>query len=322
MTIAEKNTNFAWSGRIDAAEGARARRWHQMVQSGAEPTAQAQLALLGFAVDAGVARNQGRIGAAQGANALRAALANMAWHHGEVPAFDAGNVHCLGDELEVAQAAFGARLAQLFAQGFRPIGLGGGHEIAFASWQGISEHLQRQGTKPPRIAILNFDAHYDLRQSERASSGTPFRQIADDCQRRGWTFDYACFGVSAAANTGALMDSAKELGVCTVWDWQMQSASGQTTETLLQLLDRVDGLYLSVCMDVFPAAQAPGVSAPAALGVPASVIWPLLEQIRASNKLFYLDIAELNPSFDIDQRTAKLAARIVWELSGASINPP
>lgn len=316
MIIEEKNAKFVWTGRVDAAEGERARRWHQMVQT--EPVAVAipnQLALLGFAVDAGVARNQGRTGAAKGPSALRAALANTAWHHGETPVIDAGDVYCQEDQLEQAQAEFGARLAQLLAGGFRPIGLGGGHEIAYASWLGISEHLQQRG-KAPHIAILNFDAHYDLRRAERASSGTPFRQIADDCQRRGWTFDYACFGVSAAANTGALMDCARELGVCTVWDWQMQNASAPASEALAQLLDRSEMLYLSVCMDVFPAAQAPGVSAPAALGVPACVIWPLLQQIRASNKLFYLDIAELNPSFDIDQRTAKLAARIVWELSG------
>lgn len=316
MIIEEKNAKFVWTGRVDAAEGERARRWHQMVQT--EPVAVAipnQRALLGFAVDAGVARNQGRIGAAKGPSALRAALANTAWHHGETPVIDAGDVYCQEDQLEQAQAEFGARLAQLLAGGFRPMGLGGGHEIAYASWLGISEHLQQRGSVP-RIAILNFDAHYDLRRAERASSGTPFRQIADDCQRRGWTFDYACFGVSAAANTGALMDCARELGVCTVWDWQMQSASAPASEALAQLLDSSDMLYLSVCMDVFPAAQAPGVSAPAALGVPASVIWPLLQQIRASNKLYYLDIAELNPSFDIDQRTAKLAARIVWELSG------
>lgn len=314
MTIEEKNAKFAWTGRVDAAEGARARRWHQMVQTEASAATSNQLALLGFAVDAGVARNQGRIGAANGPSALRSALANTAWHHGETPVLDAGDISCHADALESAQGEFGARLAHLLAEGFRPVGLGGGHEIAYASWLGMAAHLEHKD-RLPRLAILNFDAHYDLRRAERASSGTPFRQIADDCQRRGWTFDYTCFGVSAAANTRALMDCAKELGVCTVWDWQMQSGAGHASQALAKLLDRSDILYLSVCLDVFPAAQAPGVSAPAALGVPASAIWPLLHQIQASRKLFYLDIAELNPRFDIDQRTAKLAARIVWELT-------
>ena len=315
MINEEKAAEFLWGGRVDAAEGPRARRWHQQVETIPPKLVKPrQLALLGFAVDAGVARNQGRVGAAKGSHALRAALANMAWHHGETPVYDAGDVHCQDDELEAAQARFGERLSQLFAQGFRPIGLGGGHEIAYASWLGLSAHLQTSKA-PPRIGILNLDAHYDLRQADRASSGTPFRQIADDCARRAWPFRYACFGVSAAANTGALLDSAVQLGVCTLWDWQMQSESAHSSAMLAQFLAGIDQLYLSVCMDVFPAAQAPGVSAPAALGVPAHILWPLLQQIRASNKLFYLDIAELNPRFDIDQRTAKLAARIVWELT-------
>ena len=319
MNIAEKPAEFVWRGRIDATEGARARRWHQMVQTAPQtPVLPGQTALLGFAVDAGVARNQGRIGAAQGSHALRAALANMAWHHGETAVFDAGDVHCQDDALEQAQTQFGAQLHGLLAQGLRPIGLGGGHEIAYASWLGLSAHLE-SACAPPRIGILNFDAHYDLRQAERASSGTPFRQIAADCANRGWPFRYACFGVSAAANTGALMDSAQRLGVCTLWDWQLQNPSPLAADTLAQFLAGIDQLYLSVCMDVFPAAQAPGVSAPAALGVPAHVLWPLLQQIRASDKLCYLDIAELNPSFDGDQRTAKLAARIVWEMSGLTL---
>ena len=70
-----------WSGRIDAADGDRGRRWHQVVR----PVATADrpgVALLGFASDAGVIRNQGRPGAAEGPRTLCHALANLAWHGG------------------------------------------------------------------------------------------------------------------------------------------------------------------------------------------------------------------------------------------------
>ncbi len=81
-----------WTGRTDAAEGQSALRWHQWVQ----PCAQQQASgttLLGFACDEGVRRNQGRTGARQGPQALRKALANLAWH-GSAPVYDAGDVCC------------------------------------------------------------------------------------------------------------------------------------------------------------------------------------------------------------------------------------
>ena len=68
-----------WHGRADAEEGPRALRWHQVIRPLADGDAPG-LALLGFACDAGVARNQGRAGAAEGPAALRRALANLAWH--------------------------------------------------------------------------------------------------------------------------------------------------------------------------------------------------------------------------------------------------
>ena len=67
-----------WSGRTDAAEGGAALRWHQVVRP--RDMAAAPVALVGFACDAGVARNKGRPGAMTGPSALRKALANVPVH--------------------------------------------------------------------------------------------------------------------------------------------------------------------------------------------------------------------------------------------------
>ena len=81
-------------------------------------------------------------------------------------------------------------------------------------------------------------------------------------------------------------------------------------------LAQVDALYLTIDLDVLPASVAPGVSAPAAYGVPLPVISAVCRQVAASGKLLHLDVAELNPEFDIDGRTAKVAARLVNTLLG------
>jgi formiminoglutamase len=315
MPFQPANSNFPWAGRVDDAEGPRALRWHQRVQLSRTQIQSPAVALLGFACDAGVARNQGRIGAAAGPANLRASLANLAWQHGDLAVFDAGDVVCDGDRLEAAQAEFGSQLAELLQQGFRPIGLGGGHELAYASWLGLAEFAASQ-RRVPRIGIINFDAHFDLRTAALGSSGTPFKQINDDCARRNWPFQYACLGVAETANTAALFAQASRLGVWWETDSVMQSADNPELLAKIERFVRgVDWLYVSVCLDVLPAATAPGVSAPAAFGVPLPVIEALLRNLKRSGKLRYSDLAELNPSFDIDARTANVAARLVWVLA-------
>ncbi|NBF07271.1 formimidoylglutamase [Pseudomonas sp. Fl4BN1] len=301
-----------WQGRSDLAEGAAALRWHQWVQPEA-PGQAAGIALLGLACDEGVKRNQGRTGARQGPEALRGALANLAWH-GSCGLYDAGDVSCQGAQLEAAQQAYAQRLSRLLDQGHLPLGLGGGHEIAFASFSGLADHLERQAQRP-RIGILNFDAHFDLRHAQHSSSGTPFRQIAEYCQAADLPFNYCCLGVSELSNTQALFDQARQLKVRYLLDRQMQGWNMTAIEAFVDdFLDRIDVLYMTLCLDVLPASQAPGVSAPSAHGVDVQVVEHLARRARASGKLRVADIAELNPGLDHDQRTARVAARLLASL--------
>ena len=304
-----------WQGRVDAEETDFAQRWHQAV--GPLKAGEAGLTLLGLASDAGVTRNHGRPGATAGPDALRQALATI-----PLPApaalFDAGNIICQGDQLETAQASFAAALADLLGKGQRVIGLGGGHEIAYASYLGLFNTLQARGEQQPKIGIINLDAHFDLRAGQLASSGTPFRQIQELTAANHTGFSYLCLGVSAFANTAALFTRARQFGV--QW-WQDEDMRPDQLPALCQAIIKfaasVDHLYLTICLDVLPPALAPGVSAPSARGVELAVIEPLIDQIISSGKLRLADIAELNPSLDQDKRTARVAARLVARIAAA-----
>jgi formiminoglutamase len=303
-----------WHGRIDDMEGEAGKRWHQIVRPVGQAPDGAGIALIGFACDAGVARNHGRTGAAKGPAALRAMLSNIPVRRCTSIA-DAGDVTCVAsgedDGLERAQQELSIAIAGLLARGLLPIAMGGGHEIAFASFGGLARYLAAQEERP-RIGVINLDAHFDLRMAERASSGTPFRQIAEDCADRGWPFHYCCLGVSDFANTQALFDRARALNVRWLLDEDMHVARiDQVRSMLAAFLAEVDHVYFTICLDVLPAAVAPGVSAPAARGVPLDVVEPIIDVIAASGKLRVADIAELNPGCDIDQRTARVAARLL-----------
>lgn len=304
-----------WSGRVDLPEDASTRRWHQWVRPVKEGAAPG-VALLGFACDEGVRRNHGRVGAAQGPAALRRMLSNLPTLD-ETPLYDAGTVACTDGDLEGAQLRYAERMAALLDAGHFAVGLGGGHEIAFASWQGLARHL---GGRRPKVAIVNIDAHFDLRRQEQGSSGTPFLQAIEHAGVLGIDLQYHVYGISAAANTRVLFDTADALGVHYVMDDQLGLLElPQRLAELRERLAGIDVIYQTIDIDGLPHAMAPGVSAPAARGVPMEVVEPLLDAVAATGKLRLLDIAEFSPPFDRDNVTARVAARLIHRVSHAAM---
>lgn len=307
------NSEFIWQGRVDSEDGEQGLRWHQKISA---TTDSADIALLGFCCDLGVANNKGRTGAKDGPDAIRTALANLAWHGGKGTIYDAGNIVAQAD-LPTAQQVYAERLAALLQQHPRVIALGGGHEIGWASYLGLARHHTQQ-----RIGIINIDAHFDLRKpAPLTSSGTPFRQVAEHCAQQNKTFYYACLGVSESANTPALFDYAQQQNCRYLLDDACQLAAAQ--QLLTPMLKAVDQLYVTICLDAFPAAIAPGVSAPSALGVQPQFAIELLRWLGQSQQTLgycwqLADIAEMNPRFDQDNRTAKLAARLVYEIANCA----
>jgi formiminoglutamase len=302
---------FAWRGRVDAEETGVSTRWHQHVRPAADDSHDG-VTLIGFAVDEGVRRNGGRTGAALGPQALRGALAGLPVL-GEPALWDAGDVSCDEGTLEAAQAQLGERVAGAMARGSLPLVLGGGHEVAWGTFQGIVKHRPDAS----RLLVLNFDAHFDLRVAAQANSGTPFRQMHDWCTERGQAFNYRVFGISRFANTQALFDRAHALGVRYALDDSLQDANGlsEAQQALAAELAACDAVYLTVCLDVLPGTQAPGVSAPAPLGVPLAHVERLIDQVLASGRVVAADIAELNPSLDRDGLTARVAARLAARIA-------
>ncbi|MBO9481633.1 imidazolonepropionase [Salinisphaera sp. G21_0] len=313
------NPPFSWSGRIDQeTDPQAAQRWHQKVRPYA-PGGEQGVALLGFESDEGVRRNQGRPGAAKGPDHIRQALTNLPWNR-TAPVWDAGNIRCYGTNLEQAQQEYAGQMCQLLDNGQLVIGLGGGHEIGWASYQGLMMHLEKlgKGKDPINVGIINFDAHFDLRLPEVGpSSGTPFWQASEYAREHNIPFNYLCFGISESSNTQALFNRADELGVAYRLDKEMTLLNlASLQQDLQQFVGRVDHIYLTIDIDAFPAALAPGVSAPAARGIPPEVVEPLLDIIKHCGKLKLFDIAETCPKHDIDAHTARLAARLIHQLAG------
>ncbi|WP_198673814.1 formimidoylglutamase [Chitinophaga alhagiae] len=309
-----------WQGRIDGEEP-DVRRWHQVIQPvnishhplPALPAGRKGIAFLGFACDEGVRRNKGRTGAAAGPLALRRACASFPVHFGAHALVDAGDVVCTDGQLEAAQEVLSATVQHILQAGYLPVLFGGGHEIAYAHERGIRRH---SGAQQP--GIVNFDAHFDLREPDAAGpgSGTGFWQIAQERAQAGQPFHYLALGIQQNSNTPRLFQAAETLGVQYLPASLFQLKYQERLIGAIQAFIRQnDNIYLTTCLDVFAAAYAPGVSAPAYNGlIPDALFLDCFRTVLRSGKLAGADIAELNPAFDADQRTAKLAASLVFEI--------
>ena len=303
--------SFVWTGRDDNEEIGPSQRWHQKIRP-LENHSNEGVTLVGFASDEGVRRNKGRAGAAKGPDALRSALANLPIM-GESELFDAGNIHCEAGKLETAQNELADVVCKTIRNKNLAIVLGGGHEVAWGTFQGITQ----AGINPNRLLVVNFDAHFDLRAASTANSGTPFRQMHEHCIEQKAAFNYRIFGISRFSNTQALFDRADSIGAQYWLDEQLQFPKGleSAKHALAEDLSAHDAVYITICLDVLPGYSAPGVSAPAALGVPLANIEYLIDQILSSGKLVAVDLAELNPELDRDNLTAKVAARLVARIA-------
>lgn len=311
MTEIEKD--YIWNGRVDSEETkGLANRLHEIISPFTKQ--ENALALVGFCSDEGVRRNKGRIGAKKSPNILRSAIANLPWPPSK-KIYDAGNITCINQDLEKAHEDLAEQVKACLDHNNLTVVLGGGHEIAYGSWLGMIQHFQQKPASTlPSIGIINLDAHFDLRKdSNGASSGTPFYQIAKACEKDNIPFNYCCLGVSDIANTEALFQRADNLNVSYRRDNKM--GIHQLDETMLQVnkfINKVDVIYLTIDLDVLPASVMPGVSAPAPLGVDLVVIETIIEAITKSGKLTLADIAEYNPNYDIDNCSARVAARLFY----------
>lgn len=315
----------AWTGRHDGA-GEEHLRWHERVRLLGEDSqnSAADVTVLGFASDEGVERNQGRRGAAEGPAAIRSALGSLSLLTpvASIDLADAGDVTVTDDRLEEGQERLGQAVAAVIDSGSLPIVFGGGHEIAFGTYRGVARSARRsapgQGSenKPAKLGVLNLDAHFDLRSAPRATSGTGFRQLLELEEEQGSEVSYAVVGISEAANTQALFDTAEKYGVKYLLDTDCGvTRRAEVLDFVQSFLAENDLIYLTVDLDVLPAATAPGVSAPAARGVHLEIIEAVCDLAAASPKLAAADIAELNPAFDLDGRTAKTAARLAHRIA-------
>ncbi|MBU0505888.1 MAG: formimidoylglutamase [bacterium] len=315
-----------WQGRTDSETDRDNFRIHQVVEllDIAKPESEKHLAredctkkyaIVGYAADEGVRRNKGRTGSAQGPMVLRRVLGNSPVHLGASEClFDIGNIVCPSHDLETTQTVLSEITHALMKYNVFPICIGGGHDLAYGQGKGLYAYAKEKGE---RLGIINFDAHFDLKEKvdDKGNSCSSFLQLADHCKEIGQEYHCLTIGVQQATNTRVLYAKAKELGVKYISRDQLHHHKILEVANILdEFLLSVDKVYVTVCLDVFDGAFAPGVSVVSTYGITPENFFPLFKHIKLSGKMNSFSVAELNPSHDHDNLTAKLTARIIHEV--------
>ena len=284
-------------------------------------TNEIKVGIIGVPTDEGVKRNGGRIGAKDGPDAIRTEfykrtpfVVGKEKSPVTVPVFDFGDIK-IGKTLEETHDRLSEVIHSLVSAKIIPIVLGGGHDIAYPNFVGFSKGKQTVG-------VINIDTHLDYRKAiPKRNSGTSFRQMLDQHQSPLNAMNLVEIGIQSFANSADHYSELIERGA-TVFSLRDVRTEGiaKTLDLAYELAtSSTDSLYISFDLDAVNSADAPGVSASLPTGLTAEEFLTVALFAGKRRKTKLIDIVELNPKYDVDGRTAKLAAiAIMYFLTGVA----
>ena len=80
-----------------------------------------------------------------------------------------------------------------------------------------------------------------------------------------------------------------------------------------------DGIHISLDMDAIDPDEAPGVGTPVRGGLTYREVQLAMEMLAASGKLRSIEVCEVNPILDRENRTASLAVELIASALGQTI---
>lgn len=268
--------------------------------------ASAHVVILGCPQDEGVRRNRGRPGAAAAPSQIRAALYRLGVAGVEqLRLFDLGDT-LVQPTLEATHTLQRLVVAQIIRDGKLLISLGGGNDLAYPDAAGLADAAGR-------VLALNIDAHYDVRADLVRNSGTPYRQLLEEgliAPER-----LVQIGSQPFANSPTYTRYLRDRGVQVYPLSEVRARGAALVGEILQTA--ADAVFWGIDMDVVRTADAPGVSAPNPLGMFSEEICQIADTAGAHPRTRLIEITEVNPTFDIDQRTCRLAAAVIWHALAA-----
>lgn len=271
------------------------------------------IVILGVPTDEGIRRNGGRVGAAEAPDEIRKHLAKLtpSASNGSISSLtivDYGNVS--GNTLEEIHSEAQKAAAKFIAAGKIVIALGGGHDITYPLVSGFHQGLGKKD-----FSLINIDAHLDVREKKEGlhHSGSSFRLLIEEQILAPKYF--LEFGIQQFSFAESHLQWVTKKGATVLFYEDLSQK--EVANKFRALLPHELPFYLSFDIDSVRSGDAPGCSAPSPIGFRSEDALGICFEAGRHETTKMLDIVEVNPLFDRDSRTSKLAARMItWFLLG------
>jgi formiminoglutamase len=281
-------------------------RMGEIVGSEPDDFDSADIVILGCPQDEGVRRNGGRAGAAEAPDKIREQFYRLTTNNIRRKIFDLGDV-AFGRSLEETHDTITAVVTQILKNGKRLIVLGGGNDISYADGVAMAEVFG-----PEWWLGVSVDSHLDVRIADMRNSGTAYRQLLDGGHLRADYFYEV--GYQSHLCSPVYYNYIRDLGVNRISLELLRSREEGDQELKEMIRQKFIGhseslnTFFGFDMDAVRASDAPGTSAPSPLGLRAGEFIQLVKYAASLANTRIIEFTEVNPRFDIDDRTTKLVA--------------
>jgi arginase len=218
-----------------------------------------------------------------------------------------------------------ARVGTVMDAGFLPLVLGGDHSVSLGSVAAIARRK--------RIGVIWLDAHGDFNTAHTSPSGNIHGMVLSALTGygderlvhlggRGPKVDprhVALVGVRDLDTEERTLLHESGARVFTMHDIDCRGLPDVIADVLGGLDDDLDGIHLSLDLDVVDPTQAPGVGTPVRGGLTYREAHLAMELLADSGRLCSIDVVEVNPVLDAQNETARLAVAFTASALGKRI---
>lgn len=227
--------------------------------------------------------------------------------------------------IPMSRRVSGAVSTSLQAGNF-PLVLGGDHSLSIGSVRGAA--------RGRRIGVIWMDAHGDFNTAETTPSGNIHGMslailagLGDKGLVQLWDEPVPVIDPKKIAIVGARdLDEGEKVNLqnagAMVMSMEQIDRYGMVAvlEKAIERVSRdVDGIYLSLDLDSLDPEHAPGVGTPVPAGLNQREAHLACEMIAETGKLIGMDLVEVNPILDVQNRTASLAVDFALSSLGRRI---
>jgi arginase len=299
-----------------------------------------EIGILGVPQDLGASRR----GVDMGASAIRiAGLSKILTNKLGYSVHDYGNIRCHDieehfvfknenpklrhlDHIVETSELMKEKITEICAKQSFPLILGGDHSINIGTLAGLRNNIKG------KMGLIWVDAHGDFNTSETTSSGNIHGMSFAVATGRGdkrlldignspTVSEENCVLIGARdvdRLEGQLLNESK-VSVFTMKDIDEKGFAQVSKEAIAIASANVDHLHLSFDIDALDPTEAPGTGTSVPGGLTYREAHLLAEFIHNSDILGSMEVVEINPTLDIENKTAKLAVGLIASVLGKKI---